>query len=63
MSPGKAETNPTIVAPNPIDTKSAGSAQHTNVLMDVNKLKKEIQIFFCKSLFGFNFLYSVSCVR
>lgn len=60
MSPGNAETSPTIVAPRPIDTKSAGRAQQMSVLIEVNKLKKEIQMFFCKSLLGFNFFYSVS---
>lgn len=46
MRLGKVDTNPTIVAPRPMETKRAGSAQHTSVLMEVNKLKKEIQIFF-----------------
>ena len=60
ISEGKVETNPTIVAPNPIETNRAGSAQQISVLMEVNKLKNEIQMFFCKSLLGFNFFYSVS---
>ena len=60
MSDGKVVTNPTIVAPNPIETKSAGSAQQISVLIEVNKLKNEIQIFFCRSLLAFNFFYSVS---
>lgn len=57
---GKVETNPTMVAPSPMETSRAGSAQQISVLIEVNKLKNEIQIFFCKSLFGFNFFYSVS---
>lgn len=60
ISDGKVETNPTIVAPRPIDTNSAGSAQQISVLIEVNKLKNDIQMFFCRSLFDFNFLYSVS---
>jgi hypothetical protein len=46
ISAGKVETNPTIVAPNPIETRSAGSAQHTKVLIEVKSPKKEIQMFF-----------------
>lgn len=60
MSDGKVVTNPTIVAPKPIETNSAGRAQQIRVLIEVNKLKKEIQIFFCRSLLDFNFFYSVS---
>lgn len=60
INSGKVETNPTIVAPSPIETNKAGSAQQISVLIDVNKLKNEIHIFFCKSLFVFNFFYSVS---
>jgi len=60
ISEGKVETNPTMVAPSPMETNRAGSAQQISVLIEVNKLKNEIQMFFCKSLFGFNFFYSVS---
>ena len=60
MRDGNVETSPTIVAPNPIETKRAGRAQQISVLIEVNKLKKEIQIFFCKSLLAFNFFYSVT---
>lgn len=60
ISDGNVETNPTIVAPNPIETNRAGSAQQISVLIEVNKLKNEIQMFFCKSLFDFNFFYSIS---
>lgn len=60
MREGKVETNPTIVAPSPIETNRAGSAQQISVLIEVNKLKNEIQIFFCRSLLDFNFFYSVS---
>lgn len=44
---GNVDTSPTIVAPNPIETKSAGSAQQTKVPIEVKSPKKEIQIFFC----------------
>lgn len=60
ISDGNVETSPTIVAPSPIETKRAGSAQQISVLIEVNKLKNEIQIFFCRSLLDFNFFYSVS---
>ena len=46
INEGKVETNPTIVAPRPIETKSAGRAQQIKVLIDVNKLKNETHIFF-----------------
>ena len=60
MSEGKVDTKPTIVAPRPIETKRAGSAQQMRVLMEVNNPKNEIQIFFFKSLLAFNFLYSIA---
>jgi hypothetical protein len=44
---GNAETNPTIVAPKPMDTRRAGSAQQTNVLIEVKRPKNETQILFC----------------
>lgn len=60
ISEGYVETSPTIVAPSPTETRSAGRAQQISVLIDVNSPKKEIQIFFFNSLFGFNFFYSVT---
>lgn len=57
---GKVVTNPTIDAPRPIETNSAGNAQQIKVLADVNKLKNETHIFFCKSLFFLNFFYSIT---
>jgi hypothetical protein len=44
---GKLDTSPTIVAPNPMDTRSAGRAQQTNVLIEVKSPKNETQMFFC----------------
>lgn len=44
---GKFETRPTIVAPNPMETNKAGSAQQISVLIEVKSPKKETQIFFC----------------
>lgn len=47
MRNGKLDTNPTIVAPNPIETKRAGSAQQMRVLIEVKSPKNDTQIFFC----------------
>ena len=60
MRLGNVETSPTIVAPSPTETKRAGRAQQMRVLIEVKSPKKEIQMFFFNSLFGFNFFYSIS---
>lgn len=50
MSPGNALTRPIKVAPMPIETKSAGRAQHNKVPIAVKSEKKDIQIFFLRAI-------------
>ena len=56
---GNVDTNPTNVAPIPIETKSAGSAQQIKVLKDVNKLKKGMRI---ALLFAIDCFNSITCI-
>lgn len=42
INDGKVETNPTSVAPMPIETSNAGRAQQINVLKEVNNVRKGI---------------------